>query len=179
MKPRSAVLAVSLIACGAATHAEAAPRAAAPAARTQLLQQVFDCKKLTDSQLRLACYDRAAGALDAAETAGEVVVIDRAQARSVRRQAFGLNLPSITLFSRGEREETLSRVQATLSGAHRNGEGRWVVTTTDDQVWRQSDTEELFRPPHQGSTLAVRRGALGSFFCNLDGQASVRCVRDR
>lgn len=173
---RLAAMALFLGGCGVSAGAAARP---APQERAGVLQAVFDCKRLTDPQLRLACYDRATGALDAAETQGEVVVIDRAQARTVRRQAFGLNMPSINLFSRGEKEEAVNRIEAALTSARQAGDGRWLMTTADNQVWRQTDNQGIFRPPHAGSTLAVRRGALGSFFCNVDGQLAVRCERGR
>ena len=152
---------------------------AAPAPRAAPLQAVFDCRRLTDAPLRLACYDRAAGALDAAESRGEVVTFDRAQVRQVRRQAFGFNMPTITLFQRGEKEETINRLSVTLTGARRGGDGKWVFSTAEDQVWRQTDDQDIFNPPHAGSTLNVRRAALGSFFCNVDGQLAVRCGRER
>lgn len=171
-----AALAFGLTLSGGAAQV-AAPRL--PAARAPVLQGIFDCKRLSDPQLRLACYDRAAGALDAAEGQGEVVVIDRAQARTVRRQAFGLSMPSLNLFSRGEKEEMLSRISVPLSDAHQGGDGKWVFVTNDDQVWRQTDSETISRPPRTGSTLAVRKAAMGSFFCNVDGQYAVRCERGR
>lgn len=156
-----------------------AQTASAAPARAPLVQAVFDCKRLIDPQLRLACYDRAAGALDAAEQQGEVVVIDRAQARVVRRQTFGLSFPSISLFSKGEKEEALSRISVALAEARQGGDGKWIFVTTEDQVWRQTDSESISRPPHAGSTLAVRRAAMGSFLCNVDGQYAVRCERGR
>ena len=106
-------------------------------------------------------------------------MIDRAQARVVRRQAFGLAMPSLNLFSRGEKEETLSRIAVPLSDAHQGGGGKWVFVTNEAQGWRQTDSEPLNRPPRAGSTLAVRKAAMGSFFCNVDGQYAVRCERGR
>lgn len=178
MKPTWGVsVALGVLLVGGGSSFAAVARSSA--ARAPILQAVFDCKRLTDAQLRLACYDRAAGALDAAEGQGEVVVIDRAQARVVRRQAFGLAMPSLNLFSRGEKEETLSRIAVPLSDAHQGGDGKWVFVTNEDQVWRQTDSESINRPPRAGSTLAVRKAAMGSFFCNVDGQYAVRCERGR
>lgn len=176
---RSLGVSVALGLAAVAAPLSPAAAARAPAARAPVLQEVFDCKRLTDAQLRLACYDRAAGALDAAEVQGEVVVIDRAQSRVVRRQAFGLAMSSLNLFSRGDKEETLSRISVPLSGAHQGGDGKWVFVTNDDQVWRQTDSETISRPPRAGSNLAVRKAAMGSFFCNVDGQYAVRCERGR
>ncbi len=160
-----------------AVAAQAKP-APAPA-RAAALQALTDCRKQTDDAARLACYDKAAGALDEAEAQGQVVVIDRAQAKAVRREAFGFNLPSISLFNRNVHDEAVDRVEVELSEARKNAEGRWVMATTTDQVWRQTDGEELYRDPRQGLKMLVRRGALGSYFCKVEGDSAVRCTRER
>ena len=77
------------------------------------MQQLLDCRKLADSAARLACYDKAAATMDQAEAKGDIVVVDREQARKVRRQAFGFTLPSITLFERGEKPEEISTMNET------------------------------------------------------------------
>ena len=46
--------------------------------RPEALTRLMACRPIADSAARLACFDAAAGALDTAERAGDVVVIDRA-----------------------------------------------------------------------------------------------------
>src|SRR5690606_15796466 len=62
----------------------------APPERAATVQALADCRKLSEDSARLACYDKAVAALDQAEARGDIVVVDRDQARKVRRQAFGL-----------------------------------------------------------------------------------------
>ena len=160
----------------------AAAGAAAPKpdrARAAVLDALSACRKDADDATRLACYDKAAGALDEAETKGQVVVLDRAQVRTVKREAFGLSLPSINLFARrGAPDEVVDRVSYTIDHATQGGSGKWVFATIDGAVWEQTDADEsLARDPHKGSTLAVRHGALSSYFCNVDGQRALRCQR--
>ena len=154
-----------------------AARAPSVASRTAVAQAISDCRKVEDKDARLACYDRAADAFEQAQAAGQVVVMDRAQVHEVKRQAFGFSMPSLNLFGRGPKEEEITRVSLKLSGAHQDGDGKWVMTTDENAVWRQIDTADVFDPPHAGSTLAVRRGVLGSFFCNVDNDAAMRCTR--
>src|SRR5579864_7763283 len=54
-----------------------------------VVQSLLDCRKLSDSAERLACYDKAAAAMASATTSGDLVALDREQRRAARRQAFG------------------------------------------------------------------------------------------
>lgn len=137
------------------------------------------CRALTDGVSRLACYDKAADAFEQAQAQGEIVVVDRAQVKAVQRQSFGLALPSLNFFSHGTKPETLSRINAQLASAHADAEGKWVLVTAENGVWRQTDSAQLLNDPHAGSTVLISKGVLGSFFCNVDGQPPMRCVRDR
>ena len=51
------------------------------------------------------------------------------------------------------------------------------MVSTEDVVWAQTDDESINIEPHKGSTVAIRKAALGSFFCNVEGQRAVRCER--
>jgi hypothetical protein len=157
----------------------AAPPAKMDVGRAAVVQSLSDCRKITEDAARLACYDKAAGALDQAESQGQVVVIDREQARAVRRQAFGFNLPSLNIFGRGavKSEEGFDHLNLDIASVHHSSEGKWVFVATNGAVWRQTDSEEFAEDPHPGSKLFVHNGALGSFFCKVDGQPQVRCER--
>ena len=177
LKPLSAplvglVLAAALASSAAAAKPDAAKRAA-------VLDALSACRKEADSAQRLACYDKAAGALDEAEAKGQVVVLDREQVKTVKREAFGLSLPSFSLFAGrgGPSEDKVDRVAYVIDHAGHGLDGRWVFHTVDGVAWQQIDEEELGTPPHKGSELQVKRGALSSFFCKVDGQRALRCQR--
>jgi hypothetical protein len=140
------------------------------------VQAVMDCRKVADDTQRLACYDAAEDALAKAEQSGDLVSLDRQQRNQVRRQAFGLTLPSIELFDHGEGQ--LNDVKETLSSARQDAQGRWILQMQDGQVWRQIDDEFLSHDPHSGSAIDIRRAALGSFMLSIDGQPGIRAHRD-
>jgi len=137
------------------------------------------CRAETKDAARLACYDRAAAGLLDAERAGEVVVVDRAQANAARRQAFGFNLPSLNFLSQGARSPKLDRVELTLARVTTAPGGKLILRTEDGQVWRQTDTVSLGSPPRRGSKLVVRSAVLGSYFMNIDGQTAIRVRREQ
>ena len=169
---RIALLSAALAAAASAVSAQPATDGSA------LVRALADCRKLTADAARLACYDAAAGRLEAAERSGEVVVVDREQARAARRQAFGFNLPSLNIFNRGEAEDELDRITLTLESASAISDG-WLFRTREGQVWRQTDGRRLSADPRRGSKLEVRRAAMGGYFMNVDGQRAVRVRRDQ
>ena len=158
------------------TLALASPSLAAPS-RTAVLQSVIDCRTKADPAQRLACYDSAVASLDVAEQKGDVVVVDREQARAARKQAFGFTLPSLSLFDRGEKPENLDQVSVAVKRGYQNGEGRWVVELADGAVWVQTDSEPLARGPKPGSGAEIKKAAVGSYFLKLEGQRAIRARR--
>ena len=175
----AAVVAVVLAgSAAAADHGAAAKRA-------QVLQAIVDCRAMTDSTARLACFDAAAAKLDEAESSGQVVVVDKEQARQVRREVFGLQLPSLDIFNRAAGKaaatagEDVDRLTGTVASFGTNGDGRWVITLETGAVWRQVDDSRLYQPPRVGSKAEIRRASLGSYFLKIDGQPPIRVHRDR
>jgi len=172
---KGALMAAALV-LAASAGAQAAPN---EAGRAQVLQAVIDCRALTDTSARLSCYDAATARLNEAEAKGDVVVLDRAQTRAARREAFGFNMPSLNIFSRGEAPEELERASFKVTRAWRGADGKWALELDNGAVWRQTDTDELFKKPKAGSTVEIRTASLGSFFMNIDGQRAIRARREK
>ena len=168
------VTALALLAGIGATAAVAQPK---PEARAAIVQKLVDCRKLTEDSARLACYDQAAAALDQAEAKGDIVVVDREQARKVRRQAFGFSLPSISLFEKGETQQELENVNGEVDVARQDGSGKWILKLKDGAVWAQIDTNELFKTPKPGMTVKIRKASMGSFLMIVDNQRAFRARR--
>lgn len=144
--------------------------------RAAILQSLLDCRGLGDDAARLACYDQAAGAMDQAEAKGDIVVVDREQARTVRRQTFGFSMPSMALFERGVAPEEMDNITGVAKNAYQAG-GKWVIELEDGAVWQQTDTEVVGRRPRAGTKVEIRKASLSSYFMNLDGQRAVRAKR--
>ena len=174
---RGSVLLLMALSLAPAAFAAQAPKLPD---RAGLVKALSDCRAITDPTERLACYDKAAAALDEAQTKGDVVVVDRQQVREVKRQAFGFRLDALSIFNKGGvKEETGDEaITATAKSAYRNANGKLVVTLDTGAVWRQIDDETLSRDPHEGSQIRIRRAVLGSFMMNVDGQPGIRVHRD-
>jgi hypothetical protein len=163
-----------LFACAGVTFAaRPTPPKTAPAT-----EAVIGCRTLADDAQRLACYDKAVAAMAHAQSSGDLVTLDREQRRTVRRQAFGLSLPALTIFEKGDKPEEVDRLTATVGSAAQTAYGKWVIVLDDGAVWRQTDDTDLLRAPRKGSAVEIRKGVLGSFFVKVDGQAAFRAHRD-
>ncbi|MCW3846275.1 hypothetical protein OF829_03420 [Sphingomonas sp. LB-2] len=143
--------------------------------RSKRLDAVVECRKLTDSAERLACYDKAVADLDSAEKSREVVVVDKEQVREARRGLFGLSLPRIRLFDSSD-EPDLDEVTSTVKSISTQGDGRVFFVLEDGARWVQTDNRTVVnvRP---GTQVTLKRAAMGSFFAKFHGSISVRVKR--
>jgi len=148
-----------------------------PEGRAALVQKLTDCRKLAEDPARLACYDAAAADLEQAEAKGDIVVVDREQARTVRRQAFGFSLPSLSVFDRGDKPEDIDRIEGVIARAHVDGAGKWVLQLEDGGAWAQIDVQELSLNPKAGQKVVIRKATLGSFLASVEGRRAFRVRR--
>jgi len=145
--------------------------------RPETLASLMACRSVADSTARLACYDAAAGALDAAERQGDVVVIDRAGVAETRRQLFGFEMPSLPRLFGPDGGTEIDSIESTLQSASLVGEGRWVFRLADGSVWRQIDSERVRFDNRPGEPARVRKASLGSFLLTVGGSRAVRVRR--
>jgi len=143
------------------------------------VQATIDCRKIGDGAQRLACYDAAVDDLGRQLAAGQVVAVDRAQVREVRKQAFGFTLPSLSLFNRaGDKPEDVDEVELAVDSARRSADGKWLIRLEGGQVWRQIDTGDFSREPKPGSRARIKKAMLGSYMMMVGGKMPVRVHRD-
>ena len=155
------------------SRAESAPR-------PELFQALVRCRTVADAGARLACFDNAAAALQAATERRDVVVVDRAQVRESRRRLFGLALPRLPIFGGSadeEDEEEIRAIESDIVSAYQAGYGRWVVRLEDGSTWVQVDDNVIAARPRVGQAVRVSRGALGSYTMRVNGQPGVRVRR--
>jgi hypothetical protein len=157
-----------------ADAAEAKDKEATAAA----FKAVLDCRTVKDDAQRLACYDAASARMGEAESKGDIVVIDRAQASQAHKEAFGLPVPSLSFVTKALKPEEVDRVDGVVEAARADANGNWTVRLKDGATWRQI-SGDLARPPRNGSTVQIRKGSLGSFLMNVDGQPSIKVHRDQ
>jgi hypothetical protein len=137
--------------------------------RTPMLKSLIACRSMTDSAERLACYDKAALEIDKAEAGGDIVVVDRQQARAARRRAFGFNFAELSIFDRATTKSENEVLESTVRAAHRNPDGRWVITLEDGAIWREVGDPEPNLQPTPGAPVRISHASLGSFMIKIHG----------
>ena len=139
-----------------------------------VFQAVLDCKPVADPAARLACFDKAVSALNAARDANELVVTDRATVREAKKGLFGLALPSLKLFGDGKDEE-VTEIESKIVGIRLAGDGFPTFTLEDGARWKQTDGRNTY--PKPGQKIRIRKAALGSYMASINDQPGVRVVR--
>ncbi|MFM5908019.1 MAG: hypothetical protein ACKOPO_10625 [Novosphingobium sp.] len=137
-------------------------------------QAVLDCRTRSDSAARLACFDKAIGAMAAASEKKDLVVIDRATIRETKRGLFGISLPKIKIFG-GNDDEEVNQIESTLTAAYSSNDGMSIFVLANGSRWKQTDGRYTY--PKVGQKIVVKRTALGSFMANINGQPGVRVIR--
>lgn len=152
---------------------------AAPAAaqdRSKRLDALVDCRAIQDPMERLACYDKEVAALDSAEKAKDVVVVDREQVQEAKRSVFGLKLPKLKLFGGGEADEDVGEIVTTVKSITKQSDGRVFFVVEDGARWRQTDDRAVVAVK-PGTEVTLSKGALGSYFAKFKGRIGVKVER--
>lgn len=160
-----------------AVLSSATGQAAPPQTNPEVLARLLACRSIAESSARLACFDVAAGAMDTARLAGEVIVMDRAQVNQARRQLFGFDMPALPQLLGPEGSAEIDSIDTTLLNASQTGEGRWIFRLADGSVWRQVDDERVLIRNRAGALVQIRRAVLGSFLINVGGARAIRVRR--
>lgn len=161
----------------------ASPGAAAPAeAPPAIFQKLLDCRAITASSERLACFDAQVATIDTAVGKKELVIADQAQLRKARRSLFGLTLPRLGLFGGGDDdkqdEAEFAELETTIVSARKRPDRNWAFVLEDGARWVQTDTRNIPSDPKPGQPIRIRRAAMGSYLANVNKQIAVRVRRE-
>ncbi len=150
---------------------------------SKALDPILACQATAPDFVRLACYDSAVRALQAAAARKDVVVIDQQDVARARRALFGFSLPSFDFLGAGKNDDAHdvtpeeSLLTATIRAVTHDGDGNWIFTLDGGAVWHQT-TGSLAASPKIGETVEIRRAALGSYFMRVGRQPGFKAKRD-
>lgn len=151
-----------------------------PPATPAQVQQLYDCRAVADAAARLACFDAQVAALALAQAANDITIFDRASAQKARRGLFGFTLRDLPFFGGGDDdEEKITRFEATIKWARREGYNKMRFEIADGAVWMQTDSTDLPRDPKPGEKVVIYPGAVGSYFAEIGGLKRIRVRRER
>ena len=135
------------------------------------------CRKLTDRDARLDCFDRETATIDEAIARKDIVVVDREAVRETRKSLFGFELPKLPFFGGDDKDEPAqTEITAKIASANTIGNGRWQITLDTGAIWQTTESSVLL-DPHPGDSVRIRRAAMGGYFMNVSGERAVRARR--
>ncbi|HMO75181.1 MAG TPA: hypothetical protein PKD99_10570 [Sphingopyxis sp.] len=146
--------------------------------RPAQIDELFACRTITDPTERLACFDREVGELAAADQAREIVFTDRETAQKARRGLFGFSFPKLGGIFGGDEDE-VKNIETVIAAVRADRSGKFTITMEDGAVWAQIDTTRLPRDPKPGDKVEIRTASMGSYFASVNGQRSMRMIRQR
>ena len=144
-----------------------------PAQVTALL----NCRTITDSAERLACYDKTAATIGEAVARRDLVVMDRESVKKTKRGLFGFAIPNLGIFGDDDNEVEIKQIEGTVVSTAFNADGGYIFRLADGSRWSQMDSKPFAIPPRSGDKVVVKKGSLGSFFLTIEGMAGVKVRR--
>lgn len=149
-----------------------------PVAPPPVYQAVVDCRDISDSAQRLACFDRTVGVMASATAEKDLVVLDRATMRETRKGLFGFSLPKLKLFGgsdEDEAKEEVTQIDSTITGIRGGSDGYPVFTIASGGRWKQTGGRNLFSKV--GDPIRIKKAALGSYTASVDKAPAVKVMR--
>jgi hypothetical protein len=116
------------------------------------------CRGIAEAAARLACYD--------------ALPLPAAGAASPRSAAPGREIPSPSLMERfglESRQPQADRVESHIPGLFRGWQANSLIKLANGQVWKVVDGSWL-HGEWQSPKVAVRRGMLGAFYLDIEGE---------
>ncbi len=147
---------------------------------TARLRDMIGCRTTIDDARRLACFDKAVASIDAAQSKGELVVLDRRNVIARKQSRFGLPAPRTDMFGGGPADKATSFTQldTTIRAARLAGStNRWNLELADGSVWQTIDAPPL--PPEVGTKIVVKQASLGGYRATIARQRSILVKRLR
>ena len=148
------------------------PLASAPPPK--IFNDMIECRSITDSAQRLACFDRSVGVLATAQANRDLYVADKEAMRETRKGLFGFNLPNLKIFN-DDMAKDVDQIETTVSAVSQGQHGL-VFTLKDGAKWAQTDSRYIDRP-RAGAKIKIKRAMLGSFFGSINGDPGFRIER--
>lgn len=138
------------------------------------VDEIARCRKISESAARLACFDRAADALNSALQAHDLRVVDRQEVEETRRSLFGFSVRTTPILQDDSRRgvEEIKEFTGKIEQVRAAAYGRFEVTLHGGAIW--TTTEPLPRDPRPGQDVTIKKGVMNSYFMRIDGGRSVK-----
>ncbi|UJF21916.1 hypothetical protein [Shewanella sp. OMA3-2] len=162
-------------------------------ANTELEQQLSFCAMKADKLDRLVCYDelsakvvlasensKAVAVILPAVVASQSAVTDAVEPISIvqKNTSLAVTTPPVQVEAFGFRktiEEDIEKLYFEVSGIDKDPYGALIITLTNGQIWKQTDSERY--RVNKGQKIYIEKGALSSFLLGTDDRNSTTRVK--
>lgn len=139
-------------------------------AQADIGKDLLECRKITAIPDRVVCYDKITDMLvqmvqEGQEANVEIIVQPKA-ASKVRERSIGQKFMERFGLKKPEGDLITLEVKKIKFGPRK----QFMVTTTNGQVWVQSDNQKVNLPRKMPFEISIKRGAMESFFLYAKGQ---------
>lgn len=141
------------------------------------LTLLLQCADITDSAVRLTCFDSQSTAVKTQLSSGELVTVYKTEIAEARRGLFGIDRIRMPGFLENDIEE-ISEIESTIVTAIRQQSG-WRFTLADGSQWDQIDTANPYFRSTEGTPVRIRRATLGSYLLTVGNSSAMRVSRRR
>jgi len=149
----AAIVGLILMTAPAAAAPKKVPDGPPPAAVTELL----NCRNITDSAARLACYDKSAATIGEAVAKKDLVVMDRESVKKTKRGLFGFSIPNLGIFGDDDNEVEIKQIDGTIVSTAFNADGGYIFRLADGSRWSQIDSKPFASRPRVGTRWWSRK----------------------
>lgn len=138
---------------------------------------LYECALISGDAERLACFDSNVAALQVKEEKKEIVTLDAAAAKTIKREAFGFSLPSLPKLGLpsfgGSDDDDPEALSFPVKSVKKSKQG-YVFYMENGQTWEQASGRFTYIPKGD-LTATIKAGAIGSFRMSLsNGKERVR-----
>lgn len=140
----------------------------------KLYQDLVQCREISDSAERLACFDAASAKMEQATAAKDIVILDRAEVRKTKRSLFGFFLPKLPFFDDDDKDE-FTMIESSFASVTSIGYGKYQFDVPDGGTWQT--TEPMRGVIREGQKMKIKQGAVGGFLMQIGNGGYVRVKR--
>ncbi|MCF6292789.1 MAG: hypothetical protein L3J04_05280 [Robiginitomaculum sp.] len=169
------------------------------------LKDIYACMGITVDSERLSCFDAAVQQVKSAEASGEILTMNSGSVRKLKREAFGFDLPSLSIFRlpsfpklnsgsndlalvsneqdgaevvAKNKEGAITKVRLVIDRYKLRNNGKYRFYLDNGQVWEQSNSGKVFISKSSPQlTAEIRRAAMGSYLMQINGKGKAIRVR--
>lgn len=94
--------------------------------------KLTECRKITEPNQRLACYDMITDSIRAALEDGSIKIVDQKSKRETDQKTFGL----MGIAGAADTDDRLREISSQISALSPESDGSWIITLANGTAWR-------------------------------------------